>query len=170
MKTLLLIIITTGVTALSAFKVEDARRLYVKSVEDEKTAEKLYKSLKNTNDVLLKGYRGAAQTILAKHYINPISKWNYFSDGCEELDAAIKSVPTDPELRFLRFSIQTNAPAFLGYNGNIYEDKDVIIDNLALLKFDNNHEMRELIVDYLLETSYCTYSEKKMIKETLASK
>lgn len=168
MKTLLLII--TTVIAATSTSIENVRDMYVKSVDDEGTAEKLYRLLQNTTDPTLKGYKGAVKTILAKHYYNPFSKWAYFQEGAKELDVAINEHPTDPELRFLRFSIQTNAPAFLGYTGNIYNDKDVIISNLAELKFDNNNEMRQLIVDYMLSTTYCSITEKQKIKATLALK
>ena len=70
--------------------------------------------------------------------------------GKENIEEAIRKEPNNTELRFIRLSVQKNAPSFLGYKSNVQEDTDFIkkrlrefdseiLDlTLSLLKFHSN--------------------------------
>jgi hypothetical protein len=75
------------------------------------------------------GYLGGLQTIWANHVFNPINKLKTFKEGKINIEKAIKLDPDNVELRFIRLSIQKNAPSFLGYNSNINSDKEFIKSN-----------------------------------------
>ena len=47
------------------------------------------------------------------------------------IERVIAKYPDDIELRFLRLTIQNNAPSFLNYSDNTKEDKDKIIKGLV---------------------------------------
>src|SRR5690606_30883120 len=81
-------------------------------------------------------YLGALQAILAKHVFNPISKLNTFKEGKKNIEQAIKIEPDNAELRFIRLSIQKNAPSFLGYRSRINEDIEFIKKNRNLISSD----------------------------------
>jgi len=49
-----------------------------------------------------------------------------FNSGKQNIDAALGLDPENVEIRFIRLSVQKNAPSFLGYNSNIKEDSDFI--------------------------------------------
>lgn len=72
------------------------------------------------------GYLGGLQAIWANHANNPVSKLSTFNQGKERIELAIKQDPQNPELRFIRLSIQQNAPFFLGYRSKIEEDRATI--------------------------------------------
>ncbi len=75
-------------------------------------------------------YLGALQTIWANHNVSPISKLNTFKKGKDNIELAIVAAPENVEIRFIRLSVQKNAPSFLFYNSNIMGDKDFIKKHL----------------------------------------
>ena len=107
--------------------LDQVRNNYTKAVNDKQVCELMIKELENSsnNDVSL-AYLGAFQTIWANHVINPLSKYNTFVKGKKNIEKAVKSSPNNIEIRFLRYSVQKNAPSFLGYNDNITEDLNYI--------------------------------------------
>lgn len=90
---------------------------------------------KNKNEsVLFLGYLGALQTINASHVSNPITKLKTFNKGKQNIEAAVKADPNNLEIRFIRLSVQKNAPSFLGYNTSISEDIAFINKNRQLIE------------------------------------
>lgn len=83
---------------------------------------------------------------MAKHYLNPISKLKTFNNGKKILESAIEKDKLNPELKFLRLSIQENSPSFLGYHNNIKEDKLFLIKCLPTITDD---ELKKIITSYL---------------------
>ncbi len=51
--------------------------------------------------------------------------------GTQILEEAIKEKPNTLELIFLRMTIQTHLPSFLGYTDNIESDKKFILENYS---------------------------------------
>lgn len=78
-------------------------------------------------------YAGALIMKQSQFFETPKEKANRFKVGKDLLEQAIKAQPQNPEYRFLRFAIQENAPKILKYNGNLTEDKDIIITKFKSL-------------------------------------
>jgi len=74
-----------------------------------------------------KTYRGVALAMYADIADGVKEKLNYFNRGKELIEASIREQPNNPEMRFLRLSVQTEAPFMLGYSSNIEEDLDVVL-------------------------------------------
>lgn len=79
---------------------------------------------------LLLGYKGAVELGMARHDANVFKKMSWFGDGKENLEKSIKNDPQNIELRFLRLTIQTHLPAFLGYSDSKEKDKTFVLTNL----------------------------------------
>jgi hypothetical protein len=92
------------------------------------------------------GYKGAARMMQAKHAFNPISKWNLFKDGKKILESAIASDPNNIELRYLRLTIKSNVPSFLGYSDKIATDKAFLLSKLNSI---NDKELHQMVTSYL---------------------
>ncbi|GGE13207.1 hypothetical protein [Sphingobacterium cellulitidis] len=104
--------------------VEEVRSNYSMLVSNRTLCERMIEELmesKNKSATHL-GYLGGLQTIWANHVFSPISKLKTFREGKKNIEQAIKKEPNNVELRFIRLSVQKNAPFFLGYNSNINED------------------------------------------------
>ena len=101
---------------------------------------------KESNNVTVKGYQAVIWFLWADFYINPIKKWNCFNKGVIKLDQLIESYPDNIELRFLRLTIQNNAPIFLGYNQKVNNDKQFIYSGLNRV---SDMDLKERITYYL---------------------
>lgn len=100
------------------------RTHYHQAVEKKELCAQMIRALesKQKENIYL-GYLGGLQAIWANHANNPVSKLRAFNQGKEQIERAIKQDPRNPELRFIRLSIQQNAPFFLGYRSKIEEDR-----------------------------------------------
>ncbi|SEH84225.1 hypothetical protein SAMN02927937_01722 [Paenimyroides aquimaris] len=127
----LLISVLCLLTSFNTTSLDTVRANYSKVVSDKELCEKMIAELaeaKNNSATHL-AYLGALLTIWANHVFNPISKLNTFKEGKKNIEQAIKKEPANVELRFIRLSVQKNAPSFLGYKSNINEDTEFIKEN-----------------------------------------
>lgn len=79
-------------------------------------------------------YYGGLQAIWAGHASNPMSKLNSFIDGKKNIEQAVRKEPDNLEIRFIRLSIQKNAPVLLAYNSSIEEDTEFLQNRMDQLK------------------------------------
>jgi len=120
--------------------LENIRSNYLKAIANKEICRSMIAQLSKAEISSTQlAYLGAFQTIWAKHTPNPFSKLKTFNKGKKNIDAAVRSSPSEPEIRFIRLSVQKNAPSFLGYKDHIPEDTSVIESNYkkitsALLK------------------------------------
>jgi hypothetical protein len=155
-------------TALSAFSqqavtIEEARKIYAESMDDKATCEAAYlrfASVKNSGNPLLTGYKGAITVAMSKHEKTTKAKISFFNDGKKLIESAVLEDNLNAELRFIRFTIQTNVPAALKYNKNIEADKKFIIDHFSTIK---NADIRSRIKKYMLQSKNVTAEEKQKI-------
>jgi len=114
------------------------RANYNKLVSDKALCEKIIAELTETknNSATHLAYLGGLQAIWANHVFSPISKLNTFKEGKKNIEQAIKKEPDNVELRFIRLSVQKNAPSFLGYKSNINEDTEFIKENSDQIRSD----------------------------------
>ena len=140
------------------------RTLYQKAPTEEAAAKALLKYTDgyDDEDPVLLAYNGAAHMMLAKHVINPFSKMSHFNNGKKIYNTAILMDSENIELRFLRFAVQSEAPAFLGYNEHLAEDKTFLMDEVLTLK---DRELQKMILDYLLTSKSISPGEKIILKE-----
>jgi hypothetical protein len=95
---------------------------------------------------LLLGYKGAVELGMARHDPNVFNKMGYFNDGKEQLEKSITVDPKNLELRFLRLTIQTHLPTFLGYSGQKEADKAFVLSQLNSSKNEEfNTRVRNFI-------------------------
>ena len=108
------------------------RNQYQHAAADKDICQALIEELKNVNEIdgVELAYLGALETIWANHVSNPFSKLRTFNIGKEKIETAVKRTPDDPEIRYLRLSVQENAPGFLGYNNEIETDRKYLKNNL----------------------------------------
>ena len=133
--------------------IKDVRIMLHNATSNEEACTKMISLLapfNETNNPLLFGYRGGATMLMAKHVINPFSKLSYFKKGKLMLENAIKADHTNVELRFLRYTIQTNVPGFLNYTSEKNLDRTFITQSLPKLK---DQELKKIISEFLLKHS-----------------
>ena len=134
-------------SVLHAQDYDIVRKNYQKAVSDKKICKEMLKHFENkSNTGLDLAYQGAFQAVWAKHASDPFEKLTTFRKGKKNLDKAVKQNPNLIETRFLRYSIQKESPAFLGYKSNIDEDKMLLNRNI---KDVDDIILKQMIIDIL---------------------
>jgi hypothetical protein len=174
-KILPVIFFITGLACVSAQiagqppSLSIVREQYFKMTADKNAPLTLYFRLKpydlSSNAILL-AYRGAAGAASAGAVSGVYNKLKYFSAGKEELEQAVKSAPSDPEIRFLRLATQLNAPGFLGYNSNRADDKALIIKAMRnAVRTDSNSYLYSHLADFLLDSGFLSKEEQGQVNQ-----
>lgn len=153
--------------AVQASELDKVRSAFYKASFEQETCENIYNAIKNNNyeqEPVMMGYQGVYQAIMAQYVWNPITKWWYFKSGVENLELAIQKEQRNIELIFLRFSVQTNCPSFLGYSDNINEDKEFILEKLLDPAVRKRYQpFIGDIVNYMLSSEKLSEAEKSSI-------
>ena len=130
--------------------IEELRHLYISATSEEEVCQELYHLTENSDlntNVIAYSYHAVANMLLAKYYRNPIKKWRYFNTGKSMLESAVRQYPNNLELRFLRYTVQKNAPDFLLYNSDLKSDKEFITNNI-----DYQTEHLRVFINRILNT------------------
>jgi hypothetical protein len=101
---------------------------------------------KDENSVEWQAYKIMTWFLKAREYYNPLNKLSAFNKGKEKLDSLLSININNVELRFLRYTIQENAPSFLGYNSKIDEDKKFLLKTYPNLM---DSDLKTKIISYL---------------------
>lgn len=141
----------------------EMREMYWASVEDQAKTEEMLEKLSKApqNDALVVAYKGAAESLMAKHVFFPVKKLDWLKKCDETMKKAVSMDPTNIEIRFLRFAYQHYIPAFLGYSAEVESDRLVLVKELKAQEgqwFDDR-ELFDNVIDFLLETERCTEEE-----------
>ena len=169
---ILLMFIASIQMSTAQVSLTQARSMYMGMKDNKCNSLELSKKFENSQpkDALLKAYWGASTAAAPECLGNPLEKIRYFRKGKALLDESAEQQPANVEIRFLRFVTQTKAPSFLGYKGNIQEDKILILKNIAeYAKTPSNKEMAGHITSFMLDSSELTPAEKTSLKQ-LSSK
>jgi len=106
--------------------LKQLRSLYRYSATDKDSSAKfllLTTTVDSAATPILCCYKGVAQVIQARFTGSPFSKLKKFNTGKLMIENAIARDTLNVEMRLLRYNIQANAPAFLGYNGSLQKDE-----------------------------------------------
>lgn len=142
MKIILYLLLLFPVYSPSDYSKMVYQALYSGSLEEIKSA--LETLDKQGDDSQIRAYKGALLSKEADKLKSVADKVKAFKKGALMLEAEIEAFPDNVEYRFLRFAIQENSPAILGYHDNLEEDKKMIIDGYANL----DNKLRKQISRY----------------------
>ncbi|CAN5243518.1 hypothetical protein BH09BAC6_BH09BAC6_00440 [soil metagenome] len=164
MKLLLIAFFTVFLYQTTKPTLSELRSCYQQAGIKKAAAEKLNQLtalVDSGSEPVLIGYKGANEMLQAKYILNPITKLSRFNKGKTLLQMAIKRDTTNLEIRFLRFSIQSNIPSFLNYNAEMIPDKQFLIANTPRSKDEG---LKEMIVKYFIAANTLTNTELNNIK------
>ena len=132
----LLCLLTFGTPQLEE-PVQQVREQFLAAELDEAKVKALHATLQSKDDSsqpLIVGYHGIVEAMLANWGWDPFARYRHFQNGKALLEDAILRDPANPELRCLRFLVQSNAPRFLGYHKNRQEDARAIVNSIEYAK------------------------------------
>jgi hypothetical protein len=157
----ILLLLLSSFTA-SNLSITEVRNAYEKAVYSEQVANELLDKLNSTNNNTLLGYKGTVTMMMAKHVFSPYKKLNYFKAGKEILEQALQKEPLNVELRYLRFSIQSNSPKFLEYHSNLQSDKLFLLKEVKTL---TDADLKQRITKFLQKSSEVNKTEKLTLQQ-----
>lgn len=144
-------------------ELKEIRDLYRKAPVDKTAAKALDRKMlpvdSNAAPVLF-CYKGANEMVQAKYALNPVVKLEKFNRGKAWITQALKRDSLDLEMHFIRFSIQGNLPAFLGYRDDISGDKKFL---LLHIKDCRDSDLKKMVIDYLTAPGTLTPEELKQL-------
>jgi hypothetical protein len=120
-----------SVPVVSPYQLAALRQQYKQAAADEAAGEKFYQlmaSYKQQDPVVL-GYKGAAEAIKARDAAF-LEKLGYVHAAAHTFEQAVALNPKNAEIRYLRFSVETNLPGFLGMSKHVEEDRQVLVSSL----------------------------------------
>lgn len=82
-------------------------------------------------------YLGMCESMMAEHLFLPTLKLQSFNKGKKKIEKAIKALPENAELRYIRLMVQLNTPNFLNYNDDIQSDLDLFVDQIDVEIIDD---------------------------------
>lgn len=126
---------------------------------DEKgVIEKGIQQIKEVNSSNLRNaYLGALVMKSAQFPSTPKEKIAVFKEGKELLESAISKEPKNGEFRFLRLATQEKSPKVLKYNGNIEEDKKILLNTYNSLEYT----VKKVVKKYAEESTVISPSDFK---------
>lgn len=105
------------------------RRQYEQAAANKEAGEKFYDLLHGYKgqEALVLGYKAASEAIKARD-ASMLNKLTYVQQAARTFEQAVALDPTNAEIRFLRFSVESNLPPFLGLSKHIDEDKAFLLE------------------------------------------
>lgn len=170
---ILLILIVAGINQLRAqqISIDKVRDQFFAWDKTEDGALKLYKLLEKVDlskDPVMLAYRGASSAASAGSVSGVRNKLAYFNRGKSELEKAVSLNHLDAEIRFLRLATQVNAPGFLGYTGDIKNDKALIIQLFTSVNANHPNAYLYLrICRFMLAHVELNASEKNTVNQLI---
>ncbi len=112
-----------------------------------------------------RAWAGAFEAASATCVRGAFRKLEYFSRGKKNLEEAVAAEPQNPEIRFLRFATQSQAPNFLEYD-NTRDDKVLILEALPqLLQQNQTKKFWKEASQFMLNSGKLSKSESELVKD-----
>lgn len=113
---------------MSSFQPAALRRHYEQAAADKQAGEKFYNLLRDYagQDALVLGYKAASEAIKARD-ASMLNKLTYVQQAARTFDQAVRLDSDNAEIRFLRFSVESNLPPFLGLSKHVEEDRAFLL-------------------------------------------
>lgn len=161
----------TVITGFAQTDLDRIRQDFWTMNGDSCNAEALFESIKNDvyTSAILQAYAGSLEAAAAQCVKGGFTKLEYFSRGKKNLEAAIEREPQNPEIRFLRFVTQANAPNFLEYD-NIREDKKMILEKLSECIKETDRRFWGRAIQFMIDSGKFSQEEETRLQQLLAKR
>jgi hypothetical protein len=152
--------------------IAEIRKHMIRAINSSKVTDSLYTNLNGISKKtpLITAYLGALQALKAKNSWNPYNKVKFLTLSDKTVEQAVNSSPNDLEIRFVRFSIQTNLPKFLGLSKDLPADKDLIIHQIKQKHYGLADKVFvQNMIKFLVDSKQCSPKEIAVLHEQLAA-
>jgi tetratricopeptide (TPR) repeat protein len=150
------------------YSVAELRGQYVKASKEEAAAKLFHKKMSayKEDDPVLLAYKAASEAVMAKHVWNPYSKLKQLKTANAIFEDAVALDKDNPEIRFLRFTVEHYVPRYLNLSAHVEEDKKMIIESLKAYPDSELPEpLARSMRDFMLTKDHCSEEEKKILRD-----
>jgi hypothetical protein len=150
-----------------AYKLPELRVQFLEASKESRAGKEFHELMSNyeDNNPVVIAYKAVSEAIMAKHVWNPYFKMKHLQESAQIFEEAVKLDPTNPEIRFLRFTVEHYVPRYLNMSKNLQDDKAKIIAGLERHpKSGLSTEMALDMRDFMLTKDHCTEQEKQKLK------
>lgn len=149
--------------------LKEARALFFAATNDD-GIKRFYKETERLqgNSDLEKAYKGVATAMYASVVASVFDKLSYFNKGKGLIEEAVRGSADNPEIRFLRFALQANTPAMLGYNGNLKDDSRFIIEALEKGRADYKSDYWKKAIRFMQNSDKLDKHNKEKLNQMIS--
>lgn len=153
--------------ATRATDLPNLRHLYAAAVQDEAAARRFHAALKTYNgaEPTVLAYRAVAEALQARYFWSPLAKLRAVRSADKLFTRAVALDPASVEVRFLRFTVESSVPRYLGYSQHLADDRVLVLrgarhyPDLGL-----DAPSLTLIRDFMLRYGDCSPAEARMLR------
>ncbi|RFP65843.1 hypothetical protein D0N36_06445 [Hymenobacter lapidiphilus] len=163
--TILLTFSTLVSTEANPYALPKLRQQYQQAAASKEAGEKFHKlmSAYTRQDAVVLAYKAAAEAIRARD-ASMLSKLTYVQQASKQFEQAVQLDSANPEVRFLRLSVESNLPSFLGLSQHVDEDRQFLLK--TLLNHPNSGldaESFGLVRDFLVERGHVSDADAQKL-------
>lgn len=141
--------------------VKDLRKLYALVGTNEAHVNELLKLSNNSNSPTVLAYAAGAEMASAQYKFSPVSKLAAFKSGKAKLEKIVDANRENPEIRFIRYTIQLKCPSVLGYTKELKSDRAFLLTEMPFLR-KNDPDLYKYILSFLLLHDKLSETEREM--------
>ena len=132
--------------------IQDIRKIFILSIDSYQKCSQLNRmsSERVFKCPIYHSYNIVSRILESKYLRNPVKKVKVFKENTKLLDSLVASHPKKIEIRFLRYSIQLNAPKILGYTTFVKEDYEFIMKNISYA----DEDLKKIITSFMSKFKY----------------
>lgn len=153
--------------SLNSFgQLDNYRNLYFDAQSND-GKKNFYNTMQSANDAnaVFKAYKGVSVAMYAEVVSSVEDKFKYFDQGKILIEAAIQGDFWNPEIRFLRYSVQAEVPWFLKYNSNLQEDGNIVLDALRKKTIDPKTDFWKKAITFMIDSNELPSSMEDELKK-----
>ena len=148
-------------------QLEQMRALFFNASNDQ-GIKNFYQSagaITETSGLTLNAYKGTATAMYAGIASGVSEKIGFFNVGKDLLEKSVNGDWYNPEIRFLRFSVQSEVPFFLNYSSKLKEDADIIIYAIEKNSFDWKIPFWQNAITFMLNSDELSSDQTQKLKK-----
>ncbi|RPD45275.1 hypothetical protein DNI29_17975 [Hymenobacter sediminis] len=163
----LLTLSTLVSTEANPYSVTHLRRQYQQAAASKEAGEKFYQLMAayDKQDAVVLAYKAAAEAIRARD-ASMFNKLTYVQNASKLFEQAVKLDSDNAEIRFLRLSVESNLPSFLGLSPHVDEDRQFLVS--TLLKHPNSGldaESFGLVRTFMVDRGHVSDTEAQKLRQ-----
>ncbi|GAA4004710.1 hypothetical protein GCM10022408_15620 [Hymenobacter fastidiosus] len=147
------------------YSIANLRRQYQDAAADKQAGEKFYQLMAayTQQDAVVLAYKAAAEAIRARD-ASMFDKLTYVQNASKQFDQAVQRDAANAEIRFLRLSVESNLPSFLGLSQHVEEDRQFLVKTLlAHPRSGLDAESFGLVRAFMIERGHVSEEEARKL-------